>query len=273
MNIRYLGLVLIWFPGVLHAQSAAQSCSAPKLDGGFFAPKQETYSHGTELSYTCDTGRKPVVKGWWATSTCQTGKWSHTPQCIDEAACLPPEMPNAKYTENQNGWYEDGHMIRITCEKGYEPKDQDVTAICRSGTWSSVSVCERSIQVCGEPPKIPHAVIIDQEYQEVFAVDSEVQYECEDGYTVEGADSKKSILCIAGNWTEGPPCTTFCSVDTNEYPALEPAGVKILKNGESETFKCKDLWMFNNYSVGRCADGRMTFTRCCNKFQLKMNTC
>ncbi|XP_038574398.1 complement factor H-related protein 5-like isoform X1 [Micropterus salmoides] len=213
MNMRYLGLVLlIWFPGVLHAQSAAQSCSAPKLDGGFFAPKQETYSHGTKLSYTCDTGRKPVVKGWWATSTCQTGKWSHTPQCIDEAACLPPEMPNAKHTENQNGWYEDGHIIRITCDKGYEPKGQDVTAICINGAWSSVPVCEKSILACGEPPKIPHAVIIHQRYQEMFAVDSEVQYECEDGYTVEGAE--KSIFCIAGTWTKGPPCSRVTRPET-----------------------------------------------------------
>ncbi|XP_038574405.1 complement factor H-like [Micropterus salmoides] len=225
MNIRYLGLVLIWFPGVLHAQSAAQSCSAPKLDGGFFAPKQETYSHGTELSYTCDTGRKPVVKGWWATSTCQTGKWSHTPQCIDEAACLPPEMPNAKYTENQNGWYEDGHIIRITCDKGYEPKGQDVTAICINGAWSSVPVCEKSILACGEPPKIPHAVIIHQRYQEMFAVDSEVQYECEDGYTVEGAE--KSIFCIAGTWTKGPPCRA--------RPTIEHGGSTVGTTGWEDT--------------------------------------
>ncbi|XP_044075972.1 complement factor H-like isoform X4 [Siniperca chuatsi] len=149
MRIRYLGFALLtWFPGVLHAQSAAQPCSAPSLRGGFFAPKQETYSPETKLTYTCDNGRKPTVKGWWATSTCQNGKWSHEPQCIG------------------------------------------------------------SIQACGEPPKIPHAVIIHQEYQEVFAVDSEVQYECEDGYTVEEADGNKSIFCIAGSWTEGPTCRT-----------------------------------------------------------------
>ncbi|XP_044075971.1 complement factor H-like isoform X3 [Siniperca chuatsi] len=209
MRIRYLGFALLtWFPGVLHAQSAAQPCSAPSLRGGFFAPKQETYSPETKLTYTCDNGRKPTVKGWWATSTCQNGKWSHEPQCIDEEACIPPEIPNAKYTENQNGWYENGHTIRITCDQGYEPKDRDVTARCITGTWSSVPVCERSIQACGEPPKIPHAVIIHQEYQEVFAVDSEVQYECEDGYTVEEADGNKSIFCIAGSWTEGPTCRT-----------------------------------------------------------------
>ncbi|XP_045907989.1 complement factor H-related protein 1-like [Micropterus dolomieu] len=350
MSVRYLGfLLLVWFTGVLHAQSAAQPCTAPSLRYGYLVPEQHTYFHETTLTYSCDYGRKPAVEGWWATSTCRNGTWFHKPQCIDEKACLPPTVPNAKYTENQKGWYEDGHKIRITCEKGYEHKNKTATSNCMNGTWSSVPVCEKSSQSCHEPPKIPHAVIILQRYQEVFAVDSEVQYECEDGYTVEGADSKKSILCIAGNWTEATPCSTghgvstvgrtggghtssagmgtqpageetipvsncgtpptvpngevvktghmflkyqcgsfytqvgpaavvcysdgtwsevptcratFCSVDTNEYPALEPAGVKILKNGESETFKCKDLWIFKNYSVGRCADGRMTFTRC-----------
>ncbi|XP_039671884.1 complement factor H-like isoform X2 [Perca fluviatilis] len=67
------------------------------------------------------------------------------------------------------------------------------------------SVRVKSIEACGEPPKIPHAVIIHQEYQELFAADSEVQYECEDGYTVEGG-TKEYITCMSGNWTEGPTC-------------------------------------------------------------------
>ncbi|XP_042284113.1 complement factor H-related protein 1-like [Thunnus maccoyii] len=219
MCISYLGFVLlIWFPGALHGQSAPQSCSAPTLDGGFFAPKQETYPHGAQLAYTCGTGRKATVKGWWATSTCQNGKWSHELQCIDEKACIPPTIPNAKYTENSNGWYEEGHIIRITCDKGYQDKNQDATAECINGTWSSVPVCEKSIQACGAPPKIPHAVIINQEYQDVFAADSEVKYECEDGFTVEGADTKKTIICIAGSWTTGPPCRSSTTSDRDSRP-------------------------------------------------------
>ncbi|XP_044075974.1 complement factor H-like isoform X2 [Siniperca chuatsi] len=371
MCVRYLGFVLlVWFTGVLRAQSAALHCGAPSLSGGYLVPEQETYSHESELTYACDNGRKPAVEGWWATSTCQNGKWSHEPQCIDEKACIPPTIPNAKYTEKLNGWYEEGHKIRITCDEGYEQKDQDATAECINGIWTSVPVCERSTQACGEPPKIPHAVIIHQEYQEVFAVDSELQYECEDGYTVEEADGKKSIFCIAGSWTKGPTCrirpgtglggstvggthgghttstgsgtqpasggggtgpltrhvsncgkppivpngevletnrlflkyrcgtfyklmgpetvvcysdgtwsevptcrVAYCAVDTDEYPDLKHAGVKYIKDGESLRFECVDLWLVTNYSEGRCTDGRMTFTRCCNKFQLNTNIC
>ncbi|XP_053185654.1 coagulation factor XIII B chain-like isoform X1 [Scomber japonicus] len=133
MCIRYLGfLLLICLPGILHGQSAQQSCTAPNLDGGFFAPKLETYPHGAQLTYTCNSGRVPVVRGWWVTSSCQNGKWSHEPQCIE------------------------------------------------------------SLHACSVPPKIPHAIIINQEYQDLFAADSVLQYECEEGFTVEGVDTKKN---------------------------------------------------------------------------------
>lgn len=61
------------------------------------------------------------------------------------------------------------------------------------------------MNACSVPPKIPHAVIVHQDYQEVFAAGSEVQYECEDGYTAEGAHNKKSV-CTQGSWTQGPTC-------------------------------------------------------------------
>ncbi|XP_070830201.1 complement factor H-related protein 2-like [Chaetodon trifascialis] len=200
-------VLLLWFPGVLHAQSAALPCPAPTLNGGYFVPEHETYAHETKLTYACENGHKPVVEGWWATSTCQNGKWSHEPQCIDENACIPPEISNAKITENPNGWYKAGDTVRITCDKGYEHKGNDATAICENGTWTSVPACEKSISVCGEPPKINHAVIISHGYQKLFAPDSEVKYECEDGYTVKGGNDKKNVFCMAGSWTEGPTCT------------------------------------------------------------------
>ncbi|XP_069366767.1 complement factor H-related protein 1-like [Paralichthys olivaceus] len=206
--MRYLGFaLLVCFPGALHAQSAAQPCRAPTLAGGYFVPRQEMFSHKTKLTYACDTGRQPVVEGWWVTSTCDNGIWSHLPQCIDENACIPPTIPNGKYTESSDGWYENGDIIRITCDKGYEHKDNDATGICTNGNWSSLPICERSMDACSEPPKVPHAVIIDLGYQKLFAGDSKVRYECKDGYTIEGGHTKKSIYCLSGNWSEGPVCS------------------------------------------------------------------
>ncbi|XP_067331885.1 complement factor H-like isoform X2 [Channa argus] len=249
MSVRYLGFVLlIWFLGELRAQSAAQPCSAPTLLGGYFFPDQNSYSHKTSLSYACEDGRKPAAEGWWATSTCENGVWSPKPQCIGENLCLSPNIPNAIYRGTQNGWYEEGEVFRVTCDKGYKLKNQAATARCNNGTWSSLPICERDIHSCGEPPKVPHAVIINQEYQELFAVDSEVQYKCEDGYTTEGGNTTKSIFCISGAWTEGPICRDIHSC--GEPPKVPHA---VIINQEYQ-----ELFAVDSEVQYKCEDGYTT---------------
>ncbi|XP_044223431.1 complement factor H-like [Thunnus albacares] len=200
MCIRYLGyLLLIWFPG-LHAKTT--SCPAPELEDGYFLPERKNYFDKDQVTYACNKGSKPDVEGWWATSTCQEGKWHPEPKCIGKDACTSPNIPNAKCK------YDNELTIRVTCDKGYIINDsRKATSTCENGTWSSLPVCEESPEACGAPPKIPNAVIINQEYQDVFAADSEVQYECKDGFTVEGADTKKTITCVSSEWSTGPPCS------------------------------------------------------------------
>ncbi|KAM8728665.1 complement factor H-like isoform 4-T10 [Acanthopagrus schlegelii] len=230
MRVTCLGFfLLLWFPGVLHAQSAARHCDAPRLPHGYFVSEQNEYDHGRTLTYACEKGHKPSVEGWWAASTCQSGTWSPKPQCIVEEGCIPPTIPNAKYTESLTGWYEDGDKIRITCDEAYELKNNDATALCTNGSWSSVPVCERSADACDAPPKVSHAVIVDHRHQELFAADTHLQYECEDGYTAEGAGNDKTIVCIAGTWTEGPTCSRGTTPSTghgggSSDSSLQPAG-------------------------------------------------
>uniref|UniRef100_A0A671UM36 Sushi domain-containing protein n=1 Tax=Sparus aurata TaxID=8175 RepID=A0A671UM36_SPAAU len=216
MCLRHLGFVLLlWFRGGLHAQSAKKLCAAPRLPDGYFVPEQATYAHETKLTYACEKGYKPAVEGWWATSTCQSGTWSPKPQCINQTACTPPTIPNAKYAENPYGWYKEGDKIWVTCDEAYELKNKHATALCKNGSWSSVPVCERSVDACGAPPKVPHTVIVDHRHQELFAADTALQYECEDGYTAEGAGNDKTIVCIKGAWTKGPTCNqTACTPPT-----------------------------------------------------------
>ncbi|XP_061903069.1 complement factor H-like [Entelurus aequoreus] len=210
MSLRCLVIVLLSFPQAFHAQvlaqSTAESCPAPRLDGGFFVPEQGTYSHRSGLAYACNHGWKPVVEGWWATTVCLNGSWSHMPQCIGENSCLPPDVPNAKYTQSAPGWYQEGQLIRVKCDQGYEHTTWEAIATCAKGTWSTLPVCQRSKSSCDEPPKMAHAVIVLHKYQQVFAADSEVHFECEEGYSVQGDNTRKSIFCFAGSWTQAPNC-------------------------------------------------------------------
>lgn len=146
-------------------------------------------------------------------------------------------MPNGKYNESPEGlWYKEGSVIRIKCDEGYKHKGLGATATCGKGAWSALPVCERtsrhihqlsactcihhiliqyfhdffpgSEMSCNEPPNIPHAVVLHK-YQDIYAAGSEVHYECEDGYSIEGANSRKSVICIAGSWTPAPSCSKF----------------------------------------------------------------
>ncbi|CAB1427101.1 unnamed protein product [Pleuronectes platessa] len=248
MCSRYLGFILlVWFPGALHTQSAAQPCPAPSLVHGYFLPVKETYSHDSKLTYACRNTRKPAVQGWWAGSVCQNGTWSPTPRCIEEKACIPPTIANAKYTEASEGWYEEGDIIRITCDKGYEHKDNIATAKCRYGTWVSLPTCEMSIKSCSAPPKDQHAVIIDQVYQEMFPEDAGVKYECEDGYSIEGSHNY-TLFCLAGIWTEGPMCRSsrtsanrplFTSIEHCGKHPIVPNGVVVEEEPMYLKFKCQ----------------------------------
>uniref|UniRef100_A0A665TN83 Sushi domain-containing protein n=1 Tax=Echeneis naucrates TaxID=173247 RepID=A0A665TN83_ECHNA len=209
MCFTYLQLILlICFHGVIHAQRGDQSCAAADLDGGFFVPQQARYPSGTVLPYACDEGHKPAEDTWWATITCTNGKWSSTPMCIDQKACFPPTIPNGKYTESSDGWYEERHILSIRCDPGYEQLNQIATASCLNGTWSSLPICEKSITSCSGPPQIPHAVV-NQKYQEVFAADSEVVYQCKTGYATEEGHTSTSIYCVAGSWSWSE--TSSCS--------------------------------------------------------------
>ncbi|XP_055359599.1 complement factor H-like isoform X2 [Betta splendens] len=207
MCLRHLGFVLLlWFPAELHGESDIR-CAAPVLVHGLFTPKQGMYPHGAKLTYTCNNGHKPIDQGWWVMSMCKSGWWSPSPQCIDESSCVEPDVnPNTRYSPSPTGWYENGKKIQIRCDKGYETKNNVLSATCVNGDWSSMPICEKRTDSCSEPPQLPHAVIINQTHQELFAVDSEVMYQCEDGYTTEQGESMISVVCISGSWTEGPTC-------------------------------------------------------------------
>ncbi|XP_028283400.1 complement factor H-like [Parambassis ranga] len=269
MCLRCLGLVLlVWFPGVLHVQSAALPCDAPILNGGFCVPEQKTYPDGTTLTYTCDSGLKPAVEGWWATSTCHDGEWSHEPQCINETSCIPPTTPNVNPTPPSKRWYEDGSRINLICDSGYEINPAKAReAVCKNGVWSSVPVCEISHNSCVEPLMIPNAVLLHK-YQEVFSHGTELQYQCnEDKQT-------HHIQCSSGTWVNGKKCSTDCDFDTTKYPKLIPNGVKVIKRGESLKQECVTKKLTpNEYSVVSCINGNLSLTKCCYSPTIHLGAC
>ncbi|XP_028329268.1 complement factor H-like [Gouania willdenowi] len=196
MTLRFLLLGLFVLMLQHAVGSTVPSCTAPTLENGYFYPNQSLYSNNQVLTYACDIGHKPVVEGWWATITCQSDGWSDVARCIDEKACVKPSIPNSENIDME------GNTLEFTCKTGYEPQSYN----CVDGSWSSMPVCASNVRACGEPPQVPHAVVIYQHYREEFADGTMLLYECEEGYTTEKYGTKASVTCQKGTWTAGPTC-------------------------------------------------------------------
>ncbi|XP_041847447.1 complement factor H-like isoform X2 [Melanotaenia boesemani] len=295
MCVRYLGFVLLaWLLEVfcVSAQIAAHPCAPPALEGGYFIPEQNEYPHEATLIYACDAGRKPVAEGWWATSSCQNGKWSHEPQCVKENSCFQPTIPHGTC---QKRWYEENDMITVTCHKGYELKHGSSNARCMNGRWSSLPVCEKQADACGEPAKIPHAVIIYQEPQDVFASDSELQFECKDGFE---SKNIKTLTCKSGSWFGSPLCrpqdrspsqlppgerqditltprqpspARYCVMHPDQYYQYGfrlPSAIHLYEGQTQYLFTSSDCHIH-----ARCANSRVSLARCCASWDVYYRQC
>ncbi|XP_036941259.1 complement factor H-like isoform X2 [Acanthopagrus latus] len=139
-------------------------------------------------------------------------------------SCSAPSLDGGKFSLKRET-YAHGTYVTYSCDLGRKPAVEGwwARSTCQNGTWSPQPRCIRSADACDAPPKIPHAVIVDHRHQELFAADTHLQYECEDGYTAEGAGTDKTIVCIAGTWTEGPTCSSAATPGAGHGGSTEGA--------------------------------------------------
>ncbi|XP_077377005.1 coagulation factor XIII B chain-like [Festucalex cinctus] len=284
MFLGSLGFVLVLsYAGELHAQSSPKDCQAPQLEGGFLLPQLEIYSHGSRLAYACNTGYRPPVESWWDTSECFNGSWTHTPQCIDENACLPPNIPNGKCDPSPEGsLYNDGSVVRIKCDEGYEHK-LSATATCQKGAWSDLPSCERAsttsdmtdgdstrspifiaVDNCGSHPHIPNGDVVQK--SAMF-----LRYECSAFYKMIGP---KTVMCYSdGTWSPLPTCKeAFCKVDfdVDKSSFIQESGVIFLKEGEVRRVQCILPRYFSQIT---CMNGKERVTQCCHFWDHENQRC
>ena len=60
----------------------------------------------------------------------------------DEKACIPPDIPHAEHNQDQQHWYKEGYVFRVSCQKGYKHKDWIAATTCSNGAWTLQLVCE-----------------------------------------------------------------------------------------------------------------------------------
>ncbi|XP_076582271.1 complement factor H-like [Chaetodon auriga] len=172
------------------------ACPIAKVPNGFTIGP-----YNDKVYYTCKEGYKLSTKGWWAEATCNDGVWSRFEQCIERTKCGEiPAIPNREVTDQQTV-YGHNQSVEIICKEGYQATVKNLT--CRQGKWRSEDIVFKTIcipiaNLCNPPPQVENAVVMTP-YKKEYLSNSEVTYECRDGYTMEG---ERTLQCKDGKWEE-----------------------------------------------------------------------
>ncbi|KAG0728558.1 Protein lev-9 [Chionoecetes opilio] len=191
-------------PGVLHNG---------RLEGTF-----STYNYGTEIKFYCSENMK--YEGYHDRRTvCQkNGTWSNPlPKCL--APCVVPTIENGRLSnESQAGTLvPHGSIIRVMCNKTYEPSVASVPSACYNGTWTHYPHCEPAR--CKKLPRRPRngMVIAPRTAHGMLA-----RFRCRDGFRLMGPATTK---CHFGSWAGRIP---WCKIVYCPFPGYLPDGRVLL---------------------------------------------
>ncbi|CAG5896999.1 unnamed protein product [Menidia menidia] len=132
---------------------------------------------------------------------------------LDAPLPFPTRLRGALHSEDVN------RCEQQPCQNGGVCQNHGGGFQCLCSKQSLNGRLYESNSACTEPPSCPQALIIKQEYREVFPENTEIQYKCKDGYVTEEGVHMKSIFCRDGSWSEGPNCSRS-STDGNIKPTI-----------------------------------------------------
>uniref|UniRef100_A0AAY5EBA8 Sushi domain-containing protein n=1 Tax=Electrophorus electricus TaxID=8005 RepID=A0AAY5EBA8_ELEEL len=258
---KQINLVLVFaFP-----LTVPKPCVRPELEDGFLVPKKDIYENGALVFYACDKGMKPAIQSWVRVLKCDNSKWSHTPACIPQSACIATEVPHAKPRYQLDGWYSNTMKVYYQCDRGYEFRATD-RATCTDGKWTLPES-----YVCDPPPRVDNALILEP-YQDVFEHNQRVTYACKNGYKMVGHEpildepfplSDINEICSAENEYQFRLCGT--------YPAIENGDVFEVQDGRALTVQCAMLYKLDGPKSIMCVNEEWTTLPVC-KGQLRRMT-
>ncbi|XP_017376897.1 complement factor H-like, partial [Cebus imitator] len=193
------------------------SCSQPPhIENGTINSSkfsEESYAHGTKLSFTCEDGFRLSEE---TEITCFMGKWSSPPQCEGLPCKSPPKISNGAVAHMSDS-YQYEEEVTYTCFEGFGIVGP-ATAKCLGEKWSQPPACKRTDCLgvprfpnaipegenssCVNPPTVQNAYMRERQKNRYSSGDR-VHYECRRPYEMFG---DAEVICVNGNWTEAPQC-------------------------------------------------------------------
>ncbi|KAG7329782.1 hypothetical protein KOW79_006004 [Hemibagrus wyckioides] len=232
------------------AVKGQENCQRPALEKGFFVPHKEIYKHGVTISYGCDSGLKPALETWWGRITCNSGTWSHTPQCIDNTWCITPHVPNAQPTQQLASSYPLHATVAFRCNKGYEFQARKYQAKCVDGGWE-LPVCRKNLYSCDPPARVNNA-IITKPYHDAFEHGDQLPYVCAKGYK---PYSYSYTTCTDTRWYPEIKCERITCGKPEVQNSKPGRTLKDSYNiGDRVQFQCRTSYEFVNTDYAVCEE-------------------
>uniref|UniRef100_A0A3B3I0Z3 Sushi domain-containing protein n=1 Tax=Oryzias latipes TaxID=8090 RepID=A0A3B3I0Z3_ORYLA len=265
-----------WSPQPLCIENSA--CTPPIITNVKFKEDSKSwYKNGSKKWVTCNEGYS--TKNFHATALCVNGNWTNVPVCekSKDACTEPPQIAYAVIINKEHQEVFPGDSeVTYQCKDDYVTEEgaKNKSIFCIAGNWTENPTCIYSpeskdgntkpafvpVENCGEFPIVENGLV---EKSETLAL----RVRCQQFYKLYGPEK---VVCYNSNkWSAIPTCkANYCSVNTNAYLDLIPAGVKFMTNGEIVELECKDIFLFTNHRVVWCKNGKATVSRCCNRWQI-----
>ncbi|XP_053325676.1 coagulation factor XIII B chain-like [Spea bombifrons] len=188
------------------------------VENGGFYPVKDSYVDRDVVQFFC---RENYLLKGSELIQCYSFGWSPEPPTCEERRnrCPLPPRPAHAILLSDPARYRKGDTARYECDHNYILIGSEEIQ-CENGQWSTPPSCAELKEKikCDKPPPTENGQAVIK--LETYHSGDEVQYQCADGYEIEGPDK---IICKMGKWPNPPKCTA-----SNEYCQTPPP----IRNGE-----------------------------------------
>ncbi|XP_067369013.1 complement factor H-like [Channa argus] len=124
--------------------------------------------------------------------------WGNVGLSLSQNACSQlPDVPHAQVAEEtKKAEYQEGDVIRFTCNSGYI-SHKPSKFVCTRGSWLAVS--RGSCYSCSQLPVVPHAQVSEDTRKDGYQLGDVIHFTCEAGYT---SDLTLKYVCLMQGWLE-----------------------------------------------------------------------
>ncbi|XP_077308812.1 complement factor H-like isoform X2 [Lithobates pipiens] len=243
-------------------------CGKPKeILNGVAEDGRREYKHRERAAYVCDEGYRLSES---EPASCDHGKWSGVPQCIDSSCRQPPTISNGVLKEQKKATYLSGERVIYECSNGYTMGQNANYITCENSVWTELPECRKFGQTCGEPPVVPLGDITEMK-QKSYRSGSSVTYKCANYHKLEG---EEVVTCRDGEWEKKPVCRVPCTV---KEAVMQQNNIELrYKYGEEKkkkiysvhsdwmSFECKSGYeIFDEKTLRiQCLDGVLKYPKC-----------